>query len=479
MSSMMGLPTHKGERLLYRDDMNMLEKAGGALEGYAQIMGSELRMIGEMGGEMIGLTASTLTPDVAKDKLAEWGTKLMSTAVGQKGLEALQWGGAKWSQFAKEYPQEAKSLAAGFDIALMTLPGTKGPKVSKAVPSGKAKQLLLRGKTQRLRERTKAITKMLEPDPADAAGDMDAVGLFGVREITPQARDLDMAQAVQRVTKVDPRKSYLWNAARVRDAHRVLREKLDAQLIKFRKPIPRETVEKRFQQGVEQLESSTTLVGDSEEIARRVIDMAWEYIDKTDGTPLALLQARRDLDKALRLEKPSLMTGAATAQQQAFHVVRDAINDVVVDAAPTVAVRKSLREQHLLRSAVEERLHPRAVKEGANTFIRVLHNVRDTTGIHLPTTPLAIGATVGVGASFAAPIGAAMGVGAGAAGVSWLTGKALRSPETKQLLAMTLLATNKALKVAEGPVLEQLKADRMIIIDLIHESNTPWSEEDE
>jgi hypothetical protein len=84
---------------------------------------------------------------------------------------------------------------------------------------------------------------------------------------------------------------------------------------------------------------------------------------------------------------------------------------------------------------------------------------------------LSIAATAGSAAAVAAtPYAAWIGAGGAAVGSAYLLNALRKSPSARKGLGSMLVGLNKAIKTAEGPLLEQLKADRLVLIAMIEET---------
>ena len=101
-------------------------------------------------------------------------------------------------------------------------------------------------------------------------------------------------------------------------------------------------------------------------------------------------------------------------------------------------------------------------------------SINRVTGLKLPTTPLAVSATIGAAGSVLTLAPGLASVLAGTVvtgGLGYAGYRALISPATKKYLAKLLVASDKALKTSTNPdMLKQIRADRAVVLELLERS---------
>ena len=173
-------------------------------------------------------------------------------------------------------------------------------------------------------------------------------------------------------------------------------------------------------------------------------------------SPKDLLQLRRDLDKWANPKGTVFDPQVINGTNIAMKTIRDQINDLIVEAAPTKGVRESLRKQSDLLTA-RDIMRPRSINERGNAITRTIQALENDTGVRHPTTPLAAQANVTskIAATTTALLAAGWGITKGLS-------KEARLGYTK------LLGETERLINLGGRGVETLKADRLIILSILN-----------
>ena len=123
-------------------------------------------------------------------------------------------------------------------------------------------------------------------------------------------------------------------------------------------------------------------------------------------------------------------------------------------------------------------INPKREKNGRTAVARILNNF----GAYLPRTPVALAATATFSAGFIMQNWPLMSAAA-VSGILFAGGKATFSPEARVLVGNMIKGTGDAIKAAEKAgaldVVEQMKADRLVLISLLNETPVENPEDEE
>ena len=198
------------------------------------------------------------------------------------------------------------------------------------------------------------------------------------------------------------------------------------------------------------------------------------------GTALEVLEARKALDEALRRDSNSADDSIATPSRAGRRAIAEAVHEAIAAAIPDLEVQDLLRSQALAYRARDIFDEKRRLE--ADTLISRMGQNISKAGVNLPRNPASQVATGNVAANtitsgvFPYIVGVA-----GTAATVYGLGKAAFSAQTKKFFGSLLLATDKAIKVAKGSpqMIQQLKADRALLVALMQDARFDEVEEQE
>ena len=422
------------------------------------MLGSDLLpAVGDIGGDALITGGKAVLPKEAEDAIAAGASAVAQSDIVQKGMEA-------WDEFEEASPDLARRVGQIGTIATTLAPGPKlkMPKKSLAKPYGRKR--LAQDTTNRETE----IRRLLTPDmDEDTTLRVTEEGLTGRRTYNPTEFEQDVIKEVRNLKTIDPKKSYQDVTNKLNDEVRRLADDLDNQLADVE--MNAEEVYNRMINAVNEVGKHPAFVGDASESAVRMFQIFDEMLkEATKGKKTIsardLIEVRRRFDdELLNFQAPS--AAFLNGRHIAGDSLRKKMNDIIIEAAPDVKVRESLDKQHRLLSA-RGRTAPRAAKEAGTAVGRMLDNFARHTGIHMPTTPLAVGAT-----GMHAPTAAAM--------TALMAGYGLTRPLTRASRA----AYHNALKAIDeviakgGIVAETLAADRQALLELTQQAISAEDEE--
>ena len=465
----------------YQDAMSTTQRA---LSQGARTGGELLWDVGRVGAEAWMGTWGQMLPqalkDATKEGVSEFGEWIAQSPVAQTGWQALSKGQEAWADFKEANPEDAEQLGNMVDTAFMLSPRAPLQGAANRV-SQKSLALKSSATQQEFDTIERGVNKMLEPVSRRGAGKSTIEGWRGEKVYDPADYEKQIINEVAYTPGVDPQLTYTENFNFVDDHIERVATDLDSLIVGAGNPKVDTAALigelDNLVQTLPDMDEAIVLTGDAQKTAQKILRKAENLIKNSDGTAKGILQVRRDLDEWINKTTQGAAYNAdrVDATSVATRLVRTALNTNVSDAVPLVGVEDHLRQMHLLyqgRKIIDEK----AYDEGYNAISRLYQSVHRATGVSIPTTPLAQWATAGFAGASVASLAAAPVVGpaAAAAGITGLSAMGLRhylkSPAPKKQLAKLLEATTEAIRTVQDPALAgQLRADRMLILNLLQE----------
>ena len=475
------------------------EKEAGLQPGIPRAV-SELA--GSAGGMIIG-AVQDVTPDVVEQAVSEGlenltemakvplepvirlGTLMGESDMAQEVLNTIQ---QSWSthlarkESEPEYAATSRELEGLVDVGLLVTPAGKlKPVVATSTPLlEKGMELKRAGRGQGIGDRKSLTRNILSPIDGFGEGRTTTQGWLKKKTYEPTADELEMVNVISSIPEFNPKGTFTDNFNVIEDYIGRQANQLTAGISKAGNP----------KLDVEALISdirTRALNGLADEVydrkgkAKRIEQQLQLFKEKLGkGTALEVLEARKALDRALRKDSRSAEDSIATPSRAGRRAISEATHEAIAAAVPDVAVQDLLRKQALSYRALDVVDEKRRIE--ANTTIGRLGQNISRTGVNLPRNPasqLATGYAAGnVVSSGAFPYFAGV---AGSAAAIYGLGKAAMSAQTKKFLGQLLVATDKAIVAAKGSpqMIQQLKADRAVIVSLVQETRFDEPEEEE
>tara|TARA_R100000329_G_scaffold47188_1_gene43998 strand:- start:436 stop:2058 length:1623 start_codon:yes stop_codon:yes gene_type:complete len=432
------------------------------------------------GGELLVGGVNMLIPDAVREGFEE-GWNEIKDAPGIKQLsEALGAGFEVYSEVAKENPRAAETFETYVDIGLVL-----APKSAIDIAPVARKQNLLYNVSNRM-ERRAGIDKLMDPHFVGEQGFSEngfrsVGGPLDKTVYVPTKQEQIMRSTLETVEKLDPNKSYA-------NAHTVVADEIVAESKKLQALIKQQGNPKFQRQelvddmrdafaGLKQQRDYIGLSADAQKKANEYASVALDLVGKQKPNALGLLQARKDFDEFVNFggKKGALEPSVENAKGVAGRFVRNILNDKLKEITEGDIVHNSLDRSHNLYNA-KAHLVKRRMGEADNRISRALQRV--SKAANLPSTPLALYATLKTGAAAAAGATAGVGLGAGAvmgagAGVSIYALLKTANKQTRLKYYSKLLSgIDKGLKAYQSDknLLRELKADRAYIVYLMNEA---------
>lgn len=441
-----------------------------------------ISMIGT-GATSVGQLLSNITPDAIEKPTVET-FKTLAYNVGQTpwvqkalGLASESYG--KYLGWAKENPAEDRQLRAAFDIAAIGAPASKALPVTSTL-NNIGRKSLDSGRKAGIENKKESVWEMLKPLHPESAENApngmptETRGLFNTIEPVKGPFDVEMIDVTSLVPNLKPSGNFTDSRNTIYTEIKATAQRLTTRIEKAGNPkVDIKALAGALETRATALKGETgfSLAGGTPKFADDLMSTAVKFIKESDGTTLGLLDARKQLDRYIQKHQPERMEADyVNSKKVAVSAIRNMLNDTVDAAVPSVDVKGLLRKQHIMYKAWDVTMDKSKI-EARNAIGRQWQNLRRTTKLNVPTTPLALAATANAAGSFvtsgfaAYATGALAGVGAGVLGY-----RMLKAPATRKGIGEMLTATAKAIKASKSrEMVEQLKADRVILLSVLQE----------
>ena len=441
---------------------------------------------GDIAGDALMTGAAAMTPDFILEGVGNAFKAIAETDAGREGMKAATQGIESYNNWAKDNPDNAKYLESWFNIGAITTQATpiKGI-VSDAGASLQEKGATLTKNGLKSLQGTKneLVTAMLEPTNTARipTEDLKSKGFFDTITYDPDAGyTRDNIDIIAEIPKVDPKKTYTYNSNVIEKARQAEQKKLESILGRTPVVVDSDVVTQELGKRAGALLSSPefkTMDATLQKKTEVIFKEAVRRIQSGDGSLLDLLQARRDVDSFIGRQKLGLDRNQASTLDLARKAVNGSLNDIIAELSDNVAVKQSLRKQSAMISALDI-VNSKRAEDGRTVIARFKQNY----GAYIPQTLAARAAT----ATFAAGAIAQSWPLMTAAAVGYLVfpaTKAVFSPEARAMLGSMIKGSGDAIKAAEKAgaldVVEQMKADRLVLISLLNETPVENPEDEE
>lgn len=459
------------------------EGALGVGDKLVRTLGDVAGGVGEIAGDAIMTGISYLTPDLAKEAVDDAFNYVAQTEAGKEGLRLASLSADKYKAWADANPDDAKLLESYFNIAALIAPPTKikAPILDVAETlEDTGGNLIKNGRSKIRGEERELITAMLEPDAKHLTGeDFDVTEI--TQKITYNPQSPYTQETIDIVTDsgvVNPKKTYTYNSKKLGEAAKRERNILEARLAREDVILNKANVLREVEIKAQQfLDEAQRTIGDETKLKQvnSIFGEAVRQIQNSDGSLLGLLEARRGVDKFTRSYDGKVDFTTQNSLATASRAVRNAMNEILERESKNTEVARSLRKQAAFLDAARI-VNKKISRDGRHAVTRLGKAI----GNYLPRTPLALAATASTGAGFLATGWPLLASGL-AATLIYGGGKAALSGQSRELLGKIIADTGTAIKKAEKmghlDAVEQMKADRLVLVSLLNESPTEEPED--
>lgn len=448
----------------------------GTPEALVQAGGNVAAGVGKVGMAGLSKVDDVLTGGTGKEVAIAGITKafeaLQSTKAGRKVIGLAMQGGDVWEAYKKFDPQTAKTIGSAVEVGLLVAPG---PKVKVNIPFRKLIGGLLEGSLDRtMKRRGKDFDIILGEDSLQKGrGPVQITGVTSRVSNKPTPWEEQRNATVASVKGVSKNNLDAKNHMLVRDAAEAERMALEAKIIKQgNTDIPKDQLTDELFKMQEDIMKSDELFAlrGNKEVARYTEDLmykAYDLVQKSDGTALGVLNARRQFDGWVDKAAGGFDQGKITAKNYATTLIRNKLNDAVETAVPNAQVRESLLKQHYLLNARDKFL-ANADKVGRDIPERVVESISNKFHVG-PVGLKSIAAGIAGYLSIGLPATVSLGA---------VTGILMQMPKTlrNKTLASAISKIGTAMKSAKGEPLKELTIQRATLIEILRESQSVASD---
>ena len=490
--SIADVPQFVGE-LYDRPPSYVPESVAGAFANRG-VLGTGLDVVGE--GVLIGArVVSNFIPDsaekVAVDYIAQVGKDLAQIPEVESVLSLMSGSWQDYQNWKSENPKSGELAESVLNVAEAFLPPLRrSPVPDKTGLRTAADVQFDRAKSLETGQRRDFINDIITPISTKANDEARAARMFqnekGRNIYKSTDEEIEMINVLQMIPEIDKKKSMVPTKviidSEITKTHNSLQKLLSKSKVKLNKKELSSDLEDYISITISE---SPVLVGDAEKVAMKLFDKAKDLLNKTDGSPVQVMEVRHELDKWIKKSGKESFDGNENAYTVAQRTVRDFLNTAVKDAVPEAPVHDKLRRQHLLLRA-KDRVIPKAAKEADTRLGRHVQNLLKATDSSLPKTPMAriatvaSGATAVGGAAFTGALPALTGLAA-AGGLGYALYRGSISPSLRKSLSATLRFTDNVLSNSglNKEMRHALQTDRVLIVELMKLPTAPEGVDDD
>ena len=463
------------------------ENALGIGDRATMVAGDIIGGFGDITGDALMTGAAAMTPDFILEGVGNSFKAIAETDAGREGMKAAAQGIESYNNWAKDNRNDAKYLESWFNIGAIAVPATpiKGVVLDAGASLQETGAAITKNGLKKIQgTKNELVTAMLEPTNTKKLGSLDLKSegvLFETVSYNPEiGYTRDSIDTIAEIPEVNPKKTYTYNSNVIEKARQAEQKKLESILGRTPVVVDSDVVTQELGKRAGALLSSPefkTMDATLQKKTEVIFKEAVRRIQSGDGSLLDLLQARRDVDAFIGRQKLGLDRNQASTLDLARRAVNGSLNDIIAELSDNVTVKESLRKQSAMISALDI-INAKRAEDGRTVIARIKQNY----GSYIPQTLAARAAT----ATFAAgafmqnwPLMSAAAVG----GIVFAGGKAVFSPEARVLVGNMIKGSGDAIKAAEKAgaldVVEQMKADRLVLISLLNETPVENPEDEE
>ena len=459
--------SERAERMAVRDPSGM------------EYIPTAVSQVARTGGELIAGGVNLLIPDSVREGAEEGWNAIKDTSLVRQAGAAANAGYDAYKAWSAKNPEFAETFETYVDITSLFAPA-KEP-IEYAAKKAKRKY-----NTKNLEERRAGINKLMDPHVVGETfykGDFRSVGGPLDRTVyVPTEREQIMRLTLETVKDLDPNSHYARAYTVVGDDVSRSAKQLKAFIRKTGNPaFQKEDLVSSFKEAFDETTESDDFIGLSNEAQKKALEYAEravQIVDKREANALGLLDARQRFDKLMNAGSRKgdvLDPTIETAKGAAGRFIRNVMNNKLKEITVGDEVHNLLDRQHNLMLS-RDVLRMRMYGEGNNKLSRLFDKIKGAA--NLPSTPLALYATVKTGTAAVAGAVAGSAVGAAAAtgaatgaGIYFVLRQADKKTRLKFYSKM-LSATDKAVKTysSDKNLVAQLKADRAYVVYLMDQA---------
>ena len=458
------------------------------------LLGTGLDLLGQ-GAKLSAMQYSDMIPDTVEkkivDSLSETARVVAENPLISAGLEAAKSSFTSYMEWKDANPRSGRAMEGVFNTAeLFAPPLTRKPVRDTSLIRTLADEQYARAIHLETGQRRDYLNTVIEPIQTPANDLKRAERMTqdekGRNSYVPTETETEMVNVLQGIEDINSDKSFVVIREilekEVNKTHNSLNKLLGKSKFKFNK----KKLESDLKVKIEiDLEENPVLIGDAKAVAAKIYNKALKILKETDGSPVSIMNVRRQLDDWAKKAGKASYDGTEDAWTVSQRLVRNFLNESVAEAVPTTKVLEKLRRQHLLLTT-KDRVLPKSAKEANTSIGRTAQNVGKTLDVSIPKTPLGKIANVGIavsvlgGAAFVGALPALTGLAAtGTIGYAVYRGSV--SPTLRRSLSAALRQVDDVLakKSLGNDMRKALQTDRAMLVEVMKLPTAPEGADDE
>lgn len=429
---------------------------------------------------------SALIPDVIEkrgDEAIVSGFKaLAETSIGQFGIKAFKAGGRAYDAFKSRFPQEAKTIEAIANIAIIATPPKPSPRGAAPLQAG-ARFLERKAASSEAKKRSTFVSKLISPKKTAKVAEEEVatsiekgVGLARRTIVRLTKRQAEVAAEVMKIKNVSQNRTVVGNFNVIKKENVRLAKSLEKEVGKSKSILRTSTVEDAINASIKVLRDESAVLTSEKALVNttnNIVRNAKRILAKHEQTPLGALRARKEFDQWIGTQKPKAFEqNTQNAFELTKSAVRDAMNASVAKAVRKGVVEKELRKQSNLFVAMDN-MTPKVAAQKNNVLTRKLEEIKEI----VQAKSLAVGtgsALLGLGVLGASqvvnPIFSQALIGAVVVGG---VGKFVMSPSSRRAVAKLLRAMDIITGAStDAALIRKWRLDRVAIVEILKSTET-------
>ena len=465
-----------------RQNVNDQTMSESILQTAGQGVGLAFDVAGRILGSAVktgGKVLSALTPDIIetpiKEAVSNVGMKILESPIMQEGLQKVAQGIDIYKEWKKKNPRWAADLESVINIASI-LPAKKiGEPITKEVGKLAGKEAT-KLETKATEKGLQFIQDLVSPVKNKAVKEAEVArttekgaGVFRRSVIEPTISEKKMAQAVADVPELSSKATYQRNFNAIQKFNIEKAKELKSTIKANDFDVSTYTIQNKLNQVRTSLAENPLITGDAEKTVDKLIEgfanIVRKNYDEITQTIKGskLLESRKEFDNWILEQKPNIFDAKSeSALTIANKELRNAMNDLLEENAPTLGIKKSLSKQSSLYRALDN-IQEKAAVEADTAVGRFLQRMEKILGTKNRAVQI-LAASVGIGGLGAAATFAPAAAVVGGLGLLVYKGKKLvMRPEilkgmSNALNTLKTIAHNEvATGVTGGGVIDLIK----------------------
>jgi hypothetical protein len=391
----------------------------------------------------------------------------------KEAVSFIEMGYGKYNEWKTQNPGREALIDNTIDLSVLFSPR---PDLNIDVAERK-----MRAKSSKIniQQRRDGIQVLVKPEAFGTLDVVEEVGPLNTQRWIPDEKSSEIVGVLETIDTIDPDRSYTYNMNMVLNHIGNQAEELEAFIKAAGNPkIDANDLVAEMSEALDVFKESAGFRGitpDSQKIVLELANDALGLVQKYGTDAMGLLKARKEFDRLLSDAYTGVLDPAsATGRAKATRVVREVLNEKLKQITPGDEAHHLLNQQHNGYLALDRMVNKRN-KELDNSLKRMAQRLKDAA--LLPSTLGSLYFTGTAAAGLIGGVGPALAAGTAGAGLYGAI-KLLSKQNRAKMYAETLKSINTLIKKSDDPnILFQLKADRLVLLDLMQQEQ--GSEEDE